>query len=318
MIRTVRFHEYGGPSVLKLETVSIGDAGHGEVRMTQEAVGLNFVDTMLREGTFGVPLPSGIGFEAAGFITQVGSGVSGFSVGDRVGYFYAENAYASERLINPRHLVLLPNDISTDQAAALLAKGLTAWMGLRVLSEVKAGDTVLVLGASGSVGAIVSRWARHIGATVIGLAGSAAKLGKVAEGADIALSSDDRDLPAKIASIAPGGADVVFDFVGRATEVIAAQFVRDGGRILTIGAASGQPHFDLQTLAKRGVSVQGGSTPQVVTGGRVALATAELFSAIRKGLFNDLQINRYPLYEVTRAHGELSSRKIDGLPILVP
>jgi NADPH:quinone reductase len=318
MMKTVRFHEYGGPSVLKFEEGSIGDPGANEVRLVQEAIGLNFVDTMLRDGTFRVPLPSGIGFEAAGTIGKIGSRVAGFSVGDRVGYYYAENAYATERLISARDLVLLPQDISTEQSAAFLAKGLTAWMGLRVLSQVKAGDAVVVLGASGSVGAIVSRWARAMGATVIGIAGSIAKLEKVAAGSDLALAADDPDLTAKIASVAPNGSDVVFDFVGRATEVIAVQAVKAGGRILTIGAASGQPQFDRLTLANKRVSVQGGSTPQAVTGEKVAIATAELFSAIRTGLFADLEISRYPFDDVVGAHADLSSRKIDGLPILIP
>lgn len=318
MSKTVRFHRYGGPEVLMLEDSQIGSPGRGEVHLVQAAIGVNYVDNMLRDGTFGVPLPSGIGFEAAGTIARLGDGVSGLKVGDRVGYFYADGAYCSERVISTKQLVPLPHDISFEQCAALLAKGLTAWMGLRVLSRINGGDKVVVLGASGSVGAIISRWAKAIGANVVGVAGTDSKLAKVAAGADIAVAASDPEALAKIFSMAPEGVDVVFDFVGRATEELAVQAVKTGGSIVTIGAASGQPRFDQSALASKSVRVQGGSTPQAVNGERLPLAAAELFSKIRSGLFDDLEIIRYLLTDVVTAHSHLSTRKMDGLPILVP
>lgn len=159
MTTVVRFYQYGPPSVLKVEEELVGSPGSGQVRLRHEAMGVNFVDTMFRDGTFAVPLPCVPGVEGAGVVEALGAGVTSLAVGDRVGYFYAPGSYASVRLINADALIRLPDDISTEQAATILAKGLTAWMGIRALYQLKAGERVLVQGASGGVGSIVSRWA---------------------------------------------------------------------------------------------------------------------------------------------------------------
>ena len=317
MTTVVRVHQYGPPSVLQVEEEQPGAPAQGQVRLRQEAIGVNFVDTAFRDGSFGVPLPFVPGVEAAGVIEAVGPGVRGLAVGDRVGYFFVPGSYASVRLIDASALIKLPEDISTAQAASIMAKGLTAWMGLRALYQLKANEIVLVQGASGGVGSLISRWAKALGATVIGTAGSADKLAQVAGVVDHAMRSDDPELAAKIRSLAPNGVDVVYEFVGRATFASSVAAVREGGAILTIGAASGQPSMDQALLAARGIRVAGGGMPQYVKGPSVAIATGELFDAFRRGVFGEIEVARYPIAEAARAHADIAARRRSGLPILV-
>lgn len=317
MTTVVRVHKYGPPSVLNVEDEQLGSPASGQVRLCQEAIGVNFVDTAFRDGTFGVPLPFVPGVEAAGVIEAVGPGVTDFAVGDRVGYFFAPGAYASVRLIDASALIHLPDDMTTERAATVMAKGLTAWMGLRAIYQLKAGEAVLVQGASGGVGTLISRWAKALGATVIGTAGTAEKQEQVAGAVDHALRSDDPGLAAKIRSLAPNGVDVVYEFVGRATFASSVAAVRDGGTILTIGAASGQPSMDQALLAARGIRVAGGGMPQCVKGPAVAIATGELFDAYRNGVFGEIEVARYPIAEAVRAHEDIAARRRSGLPILV-
>jgi NADPH2:quinone reductase len=315
--RIVRIDANGGPSVLQLSDMDVGAPGAGEVRLSQDAIGVNYVDVLVRKGLYPMPLPAVPGFEAAGTITALGAGTTGFSAGDRVAYFFAEGGYATEKVMAAAPLVRLPDDISNEVAATFLAKGLTAWMGLRALHDLKPTDTILVLGASGSVGSILSRWAKSTGATVIGIAGSPDKLDKVAAGATHAFFSGDHDVAAKIRKIAPDGVDVVYDFVGQATFALGAASVRDGGVIAAIGAASGSPTPTSTDLARRGVEVRGGGTPQYVRGPTVEVATGELWNAVRSGLFADLEIVRYPFAEVARVHDDMDNRRLTGLPVLI-
>ncbi len=316
MAKVIRIREHGGPSVLRVEHAEVGAPGPGEVLLRQEFVGVNVVDTMVRSGAYPQPAPTIPGFEAAGVVAAVGPGVTDFAIGDRVGYFFVAGAYASERTVAAHALVHLPDDVSTETAATFLAKGLTAWMGLRALHDLKAGESVLVLGASGSVGAILSRWARMLGATVIGVAGSRAKLPLVRAGAHLGLLAEDPGAIAAIREIAPDGVDVVYDLVGTATFGIASAAIRNDGVILTIGAASGQPAVPAE-LAARGVTVRGGGMPQFVRGDFVVPATEALWQAIRQGLFADIPKSRYPFESVARAHADIGARRLDGLPVLV-
>lgn len=317
MAKVIRIHENGDPSVLRVEAVEVGAPGLGEVRLIQEAVGINFVDGMLREGFYPQPVPTIPGFEAAGVIAALGPDVSAFVEGDRVGYFFAAGAYATERTIALAPLVRLPDDISTEAASTFLAKGLTAWMGLRALHQLRAGETALVLGASGNVGSILSRWARALGATVIGVAGSPSKIAKVQAGSTHAIHAGDPEIIDKIRAIAPSGVDVVYDLVGQATFDLAAAAIRAGGTIATIGAASGQPHPNSNDLAQRDVAIKGGGMPQFVRGPTVAVATSELWDAIRQGFFADLQTVQYPFADVARAHTDMAGRRLEGLPALI-
>lgn len=318
MAKKIQMHTTGGPSVLTIVDADVRAPRAGEVLLRQDAIGINFVDTMIRQGRYPVPLPTVPGFEAAGMVTEVGPGVDSLSVGDRVAYFFDPGAYATEKVISTSSLIRLPDDISNEVAATFLAKGVTAWMGLRALHDVKAADTVLILGASGSVGSMLSRWARSLDADVVGVAGSLSKLDKVARGAHHALHSHDPDLGDKLRHIAPNGFDVVYDLVGQATSSLAVGHVRDGGVVAAIGAASGQAPSNYSGLAGRGVDVRSGGAPQFVHGRAVKVATDELWQLVRTGVFADLDVARYAFEEIVRVHQDMDDRALDGLPVLMP
>jgi NADPH2:quinone reductase len=317
MARVIRIHENGDPSVLRIEDEQVGAPGRGEVRLVQEAIGINFVDGMVREGVYPQALPTIPGFEAAGVIAAVAPDVTAFAPGDRVAYFFSAGAYATERTLSSAARVRLPDDIPTVTAARFLATGLTAWVGLRVLHPLRAGETALILGASGSVGSMLSRWARDLGATVIGVAGSPGKIGQVRAGATHALLAGEPAIVDRIHATAPGGVDVVYDLVGQATFDLATAALRTGGTIVTLGAASGQPRPDASELARRHIAVRGGGMPQFVRGSTVDVATSELWDALRKGVFADLRTVEYSFTDVVRAHVDMAGRKLEGLPVLI-
>nr|WP_295107225.1 zinc-binding dehydrogenase [uncultured Caulobacter sp.] len=318
MAKIIQMRSPGDPSVLEIVQAEIGAPGPGQVRLVQDAIGINAVDGLVRKGLYPMALPAVPGFEAAGVVDAVGQGVTAFAPGDRAAYFFAQGAYATVALVPASALVPLPDDVDVTTAATILAKGLTAWMGLRALYDLNAGDTALVLGASGGVGSLLSRWAKALGGAVIGVAGSLDKLDKVQAGATHALLASDPQAAARIHEIAPAGVDVVYDLIGQATFNLAADVVRDGGVIATIGAASGQPKPSTQALARRGVQIRGGGTPQHVRGPTVAVATGELWAAHRAGLFDDLETARYPFDAIARAHADMDARRMIGLPVLIP
>jgi len=321
MAQVIRMKEVGAPKVLRIEREEVGTPGAGQVRIVQDAIGVNFVDTMVRNGSYPVELPAIPGFEGAGTITQVGAGVAGvagLAVGDRVAYFFAAGAYASERLIAADALINLPPDISTVQAATFLAKGFTAWMALRALHPLQAGESAIVMGASGSVGSMLSRWAKAWGATVIGVAGSRDKLAKVRAGAHHAFDAGDAAIIDKVRALAPNGVDVVFDLVGNATSSLAVRVVKEGGDIVAIGAASGGPLGESAEAIRRNIRIRRGSTPQFVNAQTIETAREELFSAIRAGLFRDLDVVHFALADAVSAHQAIEQRTLVGIPLLVP
>ncbi len=318
MNKTILIRELGDASVLRYETRAVPALGPHDVLVRQEAIGVNFIDTMVRSGRYPAALPAVLGFEAAGIVEAVGSAHLPFGPGDRVGYFFAPNAYADYNVVNASALVALPDDITTTQAAAFLAKGMTAWMGLRALHAIKAGESILVQGASGNVGAMVARWARHLGATVIGVAGSEQKLPAVARVAALALASSDAHFMDKVRALQPHGVDVVYDFVGGATFPSSLAAVRNGGEILTIGAAAGQPRIDRDEVAARSIQVRGGGTPQYVTPANQAAAAAELFAAIRQGIFDDIEVSKHSLKDAGAVHAMMDTRRLVGIPVLIP
>ena len=171
MAKAIRFHETGGPNVLQMEDVSVGKPGPGEVRLRHVAVGLNYADTYFRNGTYPIPLPNGIGVEAAGVVEEIGEGVNQVQVGDQVtytGFLNTLGAYSTERIIAAAPLIKLPSGISCETAAAMTMRGLTSAYLMRKIFPFKSGDTILLHAAAGGVGLIVSQWAKLIGLTVIG------------------------------------------------------------------------------------------------------------------------------------------------------
>jgi NADPH2:quinone reductase len=317
MSTVIRMYRTGDPGVLTPEDEVVGDPGPGQVKLRQEAIGINFIDTMFRSGAFGAALPFVTGVEAAGVIVETGPETEGFAVGDRVAYFFAPGAYAAERIVDVAPLVRLPDDVPSDIAAGLFTKGVTAWLAVRQLHKVKAGDIVLVQGASGGVGSLVTRWAKSLGATVIAV-GSAARIDRLAADADHVLASDRPHLAERIRAVAPSGVDVVYEFVGKATFAASALAVKDGGAILTIGAASGAPEIDQAALAARDVRVEQASAAAMVKGSLLQQAAREVFNQWRRGIFGEIELQRYELTDAAHAHRDIINRRIGPNPILLP
>lgn len=320
----VRIYQTGGPAVMQYETLDtdIGAPGPGQVRLAHQAIGLNFVDTLFRSGAFGVPLPLDMGVEAAGVVEAVGPGVTGLRVGDRAAYFFTPGAYSNVRLIDAAALVKLPDDISSELAATLLTKGLTAWMLLKRVHPVQPGEAVLVHGAAGGVGSLLAAWAKALGATVIATVGSPAKADSVrALGIEHVLHTGDPVFIERIQSITAGrGVDVVYEFVGKATFALSVAALRNGGTLAHVGNASGAPSSaDKATLPSRSIRYVQPTTSQYV-GERTSLelASNEVFAAWRAGVFGEPRATRYPLSEVVRAHEDLAARRITGTAILIP
>lgn len=318
MNTTIRFHRTGAPDVLQAEDIPVGPPAAGQVRLKQDAIGVNFVDTLFRQGSFPVPLPAIAGVEGAGTVDAVGAGVTSWKVGDRAAYFLAPGSYTQSRNIAADALVRLPDDVSNAQAATILTKGLTAWAGLNGYHRLQAGQKVLVLGASSSVGILLSRWAKASGAFVIGTAGSPEKQALLTGTIDHVLPSAAPDLLQRIRHLAPDGVDVVYDFVGAATSHVAGDAVKNGGRIVNIGAASGAPTLDLAGLSSRQVTVVGGPMAQHLQGAALATAVQAVFDAWRGGLFGHIEVTRYPLASAAQAHQDIAQRHRTGAMILVP
>src|SRR3954471_13120391 len=219
MPHAIRVHEIGGPEVLRWEEVEVREPGPGEVRLRQEAAGLNYIDVYHRTGLYPQPMPFTPGVEGAGIVEAIGPDVPSLNVGDRVAYGGPIGGYAEERLIAADRVVKLPGSISSEQAAAMMLQGMTAHMLLRMVYAVQPGDTILIHAAAGGVGLIVCQWAKALGATVIGTVGSDAKAELAqAHGCDYPIVYTRQDFAAEVERIT-GGAKlpVVYDSVGKDT-----------------------------------------------------------------------------------------------------
>ena len=254
--KAIRVHAYGGPEAMQLETIRLPPPGRGEVLVRVHAIGVNYIDTYFRAGAYKAPsLPFTPGNEAAGVVVEVGEGVSGFAAGDRVAFVAALGCYAGARIVPAERLVALPDAIGYDVAAAMMLKGLTAQYLLRQTYHVEAGDTILVHAAAGGVGLILCQWAKLLGATVIGTAGSAGK-GELARqaGADHVILYRDGDFVARVREITGGkGCAVVYDGVGKDTFSGSLDCLRPRGLLASFGSASGKiDNFDINVLAAKG------------------------------------------------------------------
>ena len=240
MSAVVRLYEPGGPEALRYESETVGEPAAGQVRIRQEAIGVNYVDTYFRSGRFPLPvLPAVIGGEGAGVVDAVGEGVDSISVGDRIGYYFSPGAYAETRLLSAAEAIPLPHDLGATEAASLLAQGLTAWGRLFRVHAVRPGDVVLVTGATGGVGSLLATWAQHLGATVITPVASKDRV-EAAEalGLQHVVVAGTGQLSEAMTELG-GKADVVYDLVGRATFAEVVSVLRDGGTLDLIGTASG-------------------------------------------------------------------------------
>ena len=324
MTRAIRIHRYGGPEVLQLEQVELGPPAAGELRIAHEAIGLNMVDTYYRTGLYPLTLPSGLGSEAAGRVTAVGSGVTGFAVGDRVAYASPPplDGYADERLIDARWVVQLPAEIEMATGAAIMLKGLTAWYLLQRSYRVRTGDWILLYAAAGGVGLIALQWARLLGARVIGVVGSEAKraLAKAHGAEQVLLASE--DIPARVRELTDGeGVAACYDSIGKDTFYQSLDSLRPHGVMVSFGNASGpvEPFSPLE-LTRRGSLYVTRPTLFDFINRRAELdaGSGELFAAVAGGGIR-IEINqRYALLDAADSHRDIEARKTTGSTILLP
>lgn len=323
MSLSVRIEQQGGPEVLQLVDAPVGAPGPGQLRLRHSAIGLNFIDVYHRSGVYKVPLPCGLGTEAAGVVTAVGPGVGGFAEGDRVAYAGGPlGAYSAERLLPAAHAVKLPDNVSEEAAAALMLKGMTAWYLLHLTFPVRRGHTLLVHAAAGGVGSVLVPWAKRLGAAVIGTAGSPQKaaLARTA-GCDHVILYREQDVAAEVRRIVPGGVDVVYDSIGKDTFAGSLDALRRRGTLVSFGNASGKvPPFEPVLLAEKGSLFLTRPRLADYTATREELETAAnaLFEAIRSGVVKPQIGQRYPLREVARAQAELEARRTSGISLLLP
>jgi NADPH2:quinone reductase len=324
MTHAIRFHQTGGPDVLKWEEVEVGQPGPGEARVRHAAVGLNFIDIYHRNGLYPLPLPSGIGLEGAGTVEAVGEGVTEVQPGDRVAYAGGPvGAYAEVRNLLAHRLLRLPDTIAFNTAAAMMLQGLTAAYLLRRTYRVQAGDAVLIHAAAGGVGLIACQWAKALGATVIGTVGSDAKAALAsAHGCDHVINYSRENFTARVREITGGeGVAVVYDGVGKDTFMGSLDSLKPMGMMVSYGNASGPvPPLDLLLLSQKGSLFVTRPTLMNYTAKRadlVALGT-ELFDVVTAGKVK-IEVNQtYALKDAAQAHRDLEARKTTGSSILLP
>jgi NADPH:quinone reductase-like Zn-dependent oxidoreductase len=325
MAKVVKFYETGGPEVLRFEDAEVGEPGPGEVRVRHVAVGLNFADTYFRGGTYEVPLPSGLGNEAAGVVEAIGADVTHMSVGDRVtytGFINTLGAYSTERLISAAPLIKLPEAISCEAAAAMTMRGLSAAYLVRRIYPFKAGDTVLLHAAAGGVGLIVSQWAKLLGLTVIGTVSTDAKAQVArAHGCDHTINYSHEDVARRVRELTDGvGVSVVFDSVGKTTFMSSLDSLKRRGLLVCVGTASGKiPPFDPAILARKGslYVTRPGLADYIADPTEKAELVDELFGHVAAGRIRIGINQRYALEDAVQAHRDLEARKTTGSSIFV-
>jgi NADPH:quinone reductase len=322
MSHAIRFHETGGPEVLVWEEVEVGQPGPGEARVRHTAIGLNYVDTYIRSGLYPSSLPSGIGTEAAGVVEAVGPGVTDLKVGDRVAYSGGpQGAYSDARIMPADRLVVLPDGISDQQAAAMMLKGMTAQYLIRQTYRVKEGDTILFHAAAGGVGLIACQWAKSLGATVIGTVGSDVKAALAkAHGCDHTILYTRENVVERVGEITNGDmVPIVYDSVGKDTFSASLDCLAPRGLMVLFGQSSGAVEpIDLNILAQKGSLYLTRPTLRTYADKRTDLLAMaqDLFDVVLAGVVKIEVSQTYPLRDAIKAHQDLQARKTTGSTVL--
>jgi NADPH2:quinone reductase len=323
MVKAFRFYEHGGPEVLRLEDVAIGEPQPGELRIRNTAVAVNFRDVLVRRGTHAVKaFPSGIGVESAGVVEAVGAGVNDFSVGQHVVCVAGpDTAYAQARIIPAARAIVLPPAIGERTAAAMMIRGMTARYLLKETYRVQPSDAILIHAAAGGVGQIVCQWAKHLGATVIGTVGSDEKAAVArAHGCDHALVLGKDDIVERVRALTGGeGVPVVYDSIGKATFEDSLRCLRRRGILASFGEASGDPDpVPPRRLGQLGsLYVTHPSLGDYTATREALLETAnDLFNMVMSDKIRiDIGMT-YPFAEAPRAHADLETRRTTGSIVL--
>jgi len=323
-MKAIRFARTGGPEVLSLQEVALPPPALGQIRVRHTAIGVNFIDTYHRSGLYPLPLPSGLGMEAAGSVDALGAGVSHLKIGDRVGYCTGPvGAYAEANNVPADRVVKLPADVSDDVAAAAMLKGMTAQYLLKRTFPVRRGQTILFHSAAGGVGLIAVQWAKHLGAHVIGTVGSDAKIELAkAHGCDQVFNTEKDDWVAGVRELTGGaGVAVVYDSVGKDTFTGSLDCLAPRGMMVSFGNSSGAvPAFEPALLSAKGSLYL--TRPTLMHYTRTAAELQEtaddLFAAIASGAVKIAVNQRFALGDARAAHEALHSRKTTGATVLIP
>ena len=325
MVAAVRVHKVGGPEVLTYEDIPVAQPGPGQVKVRNHACGVNFIDTYFRMGMYPSPvgLPFVSGNEGAGEVIAVGPGVTEVKIGDRVGYVSGLGAYAAERLLPADRAVKLPDNISYEQAAAMMLKGLTVQYLVRQTYKVQKGDNVLIQAAAGGIGLIACQWANHLGANVIGTVGSKEKAELARKhGAHHTILYRSEDFPAKVKEITGGKmCAVVYDGVGKETFPASLDCLKPLGMFVSFGSASGQIEaFNINILQTKGSLFATRPTLNTYAAKREDLLkmASELFEVVGSGAVKIPVNQKYPLKDAQKAHRDLEGRATTGSTILLP
>jgi len=325
MVAAVRVHKTGGPEVLQLDNIEVGAPGQGQIKIKQHAIGVNFIDTYFRMGAYPSPvgMPFVAGNEGAGEVTAVGPGVTDIKVGDRIGYVAPLGGYSEERLLPADRAVKLPDNITYEQAAGMMLKGMTVQYLLNRTYKVGKGTICLIHAAAGGVGLIACQWANHLGATVIGTVGSKEK-GELAKknGCHHIIYYRDEDFVAKVKEITSGKlCDVVYDGIGKTTFPASLDCLRPMGYFVSFGAASGQIEaFNIGILQNKGSLFATRPTLNHYAAKRQDLLdiAGDLFKVVGSGAVKIPVNQKYPLKDAAKAHKDLEGRDTTGSTILVP
>lgn len=324
MVAAIRINQTGGPEVLELRTVDGAAPGPGEVWLEQDAIGVNFLDVTQRKGAAPLPLPGGLGLEGAGRVARVGAGVSNVAEGDRVAYATGPlGAYASARLFPAERLVKLPDSLSSEDAAAVLFKGITAQYLLKSTYPVGPGTTLLLYGVAGGLGSIMAQWAKHLGAFVIGVVSRPSSVDKARTlGCDEVLVFDPATLAAEVARITDGKkVDVVYDPIGRVSFDASLDSLRPRGLMVSFGASSGAPApVEMATLNSKGslFITRPSLAAHTATHAEYQERAADVLAAVSAGIITPRIWARYALADAARAHADLENGRSSGAIILTP
>ena len=323
MARTIRFHQTGGPEVLKLETAQVGEPGPGQARVRHTYVAVNFIDVYFRTGRYPLPLPNGLGSDAVGVVEAVGSGVTDVQVGDRVGYLLGpQGAYADVRIMPADVLIPLPDGVSDRTASTLMMKGMTAQYLFRQVYPLKGGETILYHAAAGGVGLIACQWAKAIGVTMIGVVSSDAKAETAkAHGCTHTIVSTREDIAKRVRELTDGkGVPVVYDSVGKDTLMASLDSLQPRGALVSNGTSSGPVVIDTTLLAVKGsIWITRPAMIHYATPRAHMLEMAnELFDLVLAGKIVGEPKQTFALEDAAEAHRALESRSTSGATVLIP
>ena len=324
MTKAIRFHQTGGPEVLKLDDIDIGEPRGTQILVRHTAIGLNYIDTYHRSGLYPLPLPSMIGMEAAGVVLETGPEVKNIKSGDRIAYASPPpGSYCEERLIEADKVVVIPSSVTDEIAAAMMLKGLTAQYLIRQIYKVSSNDTILIHAAAGGVGLIVCQWAKALGATVIGTVSTEEKaILARSNGCDHAILYTEEDFSARVLDITNGSKlPVVFDSIGNDTFEKSLDCLRPLGTMVSFGQASGPiPPIDLAVFAQKGSLFFTRPTlfNYADTARNLRNMSDDLFKTVSSGQVKIQIDQKFALSEARAAHEALEARQTTASTILIP